>query len=101
MCKRCPLCAANAVYSNCPTSKPDLHDAGRTILGIAASYSIPWRQLCQNRVHPTTFVASTVLAKCRSLANYLGNLFAKPHFVTSVVAGHVVARRLVQIADLR
>ncbi len=27
MCKRCPLCAASAIYSNCPTSGPDLNDA--------------------------------------------------------------------------
>src|SRR3546814_9064406 len=35
-------------------SRPDLHDAGRTFLGMAASHSIPRVGLCQNREVPTS-----------------------------------------------
>ena len=69
MCKRCSLFAASAVYSNCPTSGPDLHDAGRIILGMAASHSIPWVGSCQNpRVSTSRVAASPSAAALRIVA---------------------------------
>lgn len=126
MYKRCSLRAASAVYSNCPTSGPDLHDAGRMILGMAASHSIPWVGSCQNSKVSTSRVAASpsaaaprIVAQARvtdhlPAPNYIGgmkprryNRYHEPHRYgaagpprdrrLSSVGGYVVAAFLIGV----